>query len=666
MAKATFNNATISKAEVGVTNYDRQLDFQGNSTGGGIIQAKSSNFLDNGYGVHMQHYQNYDNVLPAIKLDDYSSFKECSFVRSNAYLNYFSGTSILMRLHKVYGVYVQACVFNCSASSGKYLNTYGIYLESAGATITEKCTPSPWQTLGSPCSGGTATSFDNLYSAVYATAPFEGPKFSVTNSTFHDCLNSIFMTGYQNPIILRNTIVMLPDYANKQSGIALENCTGFRVEENNISGTGNSSGGKVFGIEIDNAGELPNTVYKNNVLETNYALEANGNNRGTTLATGLLYGCNDLTTSVSDAYDMVISPTGTGIAPAQGYFVSGSYLSADNLFNAFSGGISDQNISNGGLDITYYYDVSNPATYPNYVSTNVTKISSTTSGCPTRFASGNPSVVPLTAGDFGLKKASLEYDISVASSGADSVALMMEYRELHDQMIQTYLGLLDSVERSDVDSIVYILDNAMYSHEYKIMAAGYQLQLGQDSAALATLNAISSNYTLTTAEQDWIDDMITAITISINFDETDMDENGVGSVAYDQLLLFSEGSSPYAKSIARYLLSVYFDNSYEPNLIEINGNGSKNSNTNNSVLTGILHEGANTIVPNPVTSEFRIGGLKVGANIEVLDMTGRVLLSKHLNGGADNVNIAGLASGSYVVRLKVEGGNTQNFKLTKH
>jgi hypothetical protein len=71
-----------------------------------------------------------------------------------------------------------------------------------------------------------------------------------------------------------------------------------------------------------------------------------------------------------------------------------------------------------------------------------------------------------------------------------------------------------------------------------------------------------------------------------------------------------------------------------------------------------------TLSPNPATSELRIGfnGIAV-KRLEVIDITGRVVMNKSITRGAPSVDlsIAQLAQGTYSLRVLGDASYTQRF-----
>ncbi len=70
------------------------------------------------------------------------------------------------------------------------------------------------------------------------------------------------------------------------------------------------------------------------------------------------------------------------------------------------------------------------------------------------------------------------------------------------------------------------------------------------------------------------------------------------------------------------------------------------------------------IYPNPAKDVVTITGLTSDATVTIYDMTGRALVQQAVNASNNNVNIATLATGNYVLKLAAEQATT-TIKLTK-
>jgi hypothetical protein len=143
-------------------------------------------------------------------------------------------------------------------------------------------------------------------------------KVKITNcdfqsSSFENILyetnqNAIRLKGCANPEVYSNTIALRSDGTNDKYGIFLDGCTGFVVEDNEITATG-QSGTPIYtyGIVVVNSGEQTNMLYRNRLDNLAWGIQARGRNRGPGSsvypAQGLKFFCNEFN-SFNTAYYM--------------------------------------------------------------------------------------------------------------------------------------------------------------------------------------------------------------------------------------------------------------------------------------------------------------------------------------------------------------------------
>lgn len=345
MAKATLTNSTIERASYGVTNWDTRNDYSNfGNTGGGILQVSGCTFHNNMFGAWLQHFQNYDASNNPTR--DLSSFTNCTFKNDNVNPSFFGGGSMI-RLHEVEGVRVSGC----NLSDTRFNTFRGIWLENAGVDVNYNCMGI--DIYGNCFSLGSSSVFSNLSYAIYGGGTYNAHKVRVQNTSISNCTYGAYLFGYTNPDFLRNSITINTGFS--LAGISLEGCTGYRVEENTINGASPASNSGSFGITINNSGGNYNEIYRNNISNVNYAQEANGTNRSTTVfSNGLTYLCNSMTNSIDNAYDIFVSTTTNGTVNAMQGFPT-TLAAASNTFSSFNPIYTDHNFRNGSAGVYYCY-----------------------------------------------------------------------------------------------------------------------------------------------------------------------------------------------------------------------------------------------------------------------------------------------------------------------
>lgn len=125
----------------------------------------------------------------------------------------------------------------------------------------------------------------------------------------------------------------------------------------------------------------------------------------------------------------------------------------------------------------------------------------------------------------------------------------------------------------------------------------------------------------------------------------------------------TEPSSAYARSLYYVLTGELIDYALpDP------GAGPAMTGPGEAVITGIStgdKAGEVRFYPNPVTDELHVESATVLSGVEIIDMTGRVLLSRAPGGNTAVFNTARLARGMYVIRIENSDGNVIFDKMIK-
>ena len=175
-------------------------------------------------------------------------------------------------------------------------------------------------------------------------------------------------SGYANTII--NSVFNKNASTPYSAGLYMENCTGFKLENNTFNGGSH-------GLVVKNSGYSNNTIYRNNFDNLTLSLHAQGVNSNFDGSQGLFIQCNDY--NQNSTHNWVCEGN---IKRLQGYLDADNQsnsISAANIFNADyleqprAFYIEDNNINN--LDYQYFYNCLNDATdITDYVSDNVETI----------------------------------------------------------------------------------------------------------------------------------------------------------------------------------------------------------------------------------------------------------------------------------------------------
>lgn len=358
-----FNGAIIENAYIGIHCVNPAIPIDGGGTvedpnylpkGGGIVLAYNSKFINNQAAVQFEKYDKYSM----------SRFERCTFEIDSSLLSNFN-PAYMVRFNQVNSINILGCSFKSSAN--RLIN--GIYSYHSSFAVDRKCS-------GDNCSEQTLSSFENLNYAIYSLSRTGGKTFSVKYANFTKNRRGVFANATDNLRISNNTIAMYrknPLVADTISGIYLNNCTGYIVEENELRNMETVTGYTTYGMYINNSGTANNMVYNNKLFNCNYGITAMDKNRSKDGSAGLLLKCNQFTNVKMDIAVIKTNPfeSGMGIAASQGSY---NILNPDckdpagNLFSLLT--INDYwSIRNECEKIDYYHH--NPTDMPRVEPSNI-------------------------------------------------------------------------------------------------------------------------------------------------------------------------------------------------------------------------------------------------------------------------------------------------------
>jgi hypothetical protein len=324
--------------------------------GGGIVFAYDSKFVNNQIAVQFEPYSK----------NSISHFERCSFEINPSLLSNFNPT-YMVRFNQVNTIKILGCSF-LSRVGDKPIN--GIYSYHSSFLVSRKCS-------SVICSESTPSSFENLNYAIYSLSRTGGKTFSVQYSNFTKNRRGVYANATDNLRISHNNITMYrknPLVVDNVSGIYLDNCTGYIVEENELQNMETYPGYTTYGIYINNSGETNNMIYKNNISNCSYGITAQDKNRNINGSTGLALKCNQFIDVKTDIAVLKSNPiaTGMGIAASQGSNGSNCESPAGNLFSNLAPSTGYYSIFNEGGFLNYFHH--NPSNesrvYPNVVTEN--------------------------------------------------------------------------------------------------------------------------------------------------------------------------------------------------------------------------------------------------------------------------------------------------------
>lgn len=330
-----MNDATVEYAVVGVQAYG--IDNNGNlisNSGGGIVLATNAIFSNNKIAIKINDYVN-TNIFGVPQANE-------SVVLSNLIQvdnDYFELTNIEPKgvvLSSVKTVSINGNTFNNSSSS---LSGIATDVFNSDVSIQKYIVPntySGWE-YGVKASGMRSSSYVCLNENVFTN-----------NGT------SVLLNGISNSTCIFNEFNLEPT----QTGLYLDNCTDFEVEENTFYGGWNPTRpDNTVGLVVNNSTNNINEVYKNYFNEVHYSVLAQNSNRGDN-GDGLTFKCNTFT---DNGFDIAVTADpGTnnpGIAAIQGSNVDAPDAPAGNIFSCSGSYGTYTDINNEEMLFTYFHHV---------------------------------------------------------------------------------------------------------------------------------------------------------------------------------------------------------------------------------------------------------------------------------------------------------------------
>ena len=422
------NGAVIENAIRGI-----RTGAQGDNwiTTGGIIKASDATFHNNRKAVEFLSYA--DTISGTTVRDNFSAFSNCTFAIDDN--NLFAANNTAFDAHvslwEVKGITFEGCTFTNATTAMNPDKGYAIKSIDAGFSVATLCdTVYPETVCQCPENKATHCLFSGFLTAISASTTGNAYFVSVDEAQFGNNGTGISVSGNNHVTVTRNDFDMnsLPGTLMEGTGLILNGCTGYVVEENNFHRTALSSNFPFEGICVESSGTSANSLYRNDFSHLQKAVRVVGTNGGSQKPVGLVCSCNSFQSNVYDFYVAASS----NMSPQQGSASAG----ADNSFL----NTSSSSLYNAGTVATdYYYSGATFSHVPYNPTANVTlRGHATANPCQsTLCGSGNvlPPPGPTKSPDAGYLALKAQYDTLLSefeSRGyADIVADPSE--DLHTQ-----------------------------------------------------------------------------------------------------------------------------------------------------------------------------------------------------------------------------------------
>ncbi len=281
------NGAVIEKARIGVhcLNPEDPTDNYP-ITGGGIIMANNTTFKNNITAVQFERYTYTSSI---------SFFKNCIFETIGTPLPSYP-KKYFVRLNELAGLFFGACTFKNEILVNPFENFFipqhGIYSVNSHFVVDGQCPTTP-------CPPEYKSKFENLVYGIYVSSKPGTRTFKVTNSIFtnNDC--GIYALSTDN-VDIRDNDFNICTQADRATGLYLDHCNGYVVEENEFRLTEVVGQQPSRGIYVNESGPYNNTLYLNKFNSLTYGIVAEGCNRSIDGFDGLQLKCNTFEYTYND------------------------------------------------------------------------------------------------------------------------------------------------------------------------------------------------------------------------------------------------------------------------------------------------------------------------------------------------------------------------------
>jgi hypothetical protein len=356
---SVINNGSICDAICGI----RAVKLSGISavpgTSGGVIWCENARFVNNKLAVKFYPFYFQGHGYN-------SGFTNTHFELNEKYIGSNAPAEGLVNMSDMFGISFRGCIFENSNTMQTNIRArgYGIKTSNAGFSVDSRQNANTIpDTASIPCmfTGLTYGIHAGNYGALYPV--------TIQNSGFSNNYRAVYLSAVNLPRIHRNRFNLLRgSSADTTSGLYLNACTGYSVQENTFEGHYSGTNTCETGIVINNSGTAPNEIYNNTFTGLQNGILAQNQNRDGTGQNGLVIKCNDFIPDLK--YDIAVtkneSGTSMGISKFQGINGTQTTDPAGNTFS-YTHQNSESDYHNECENITYIYHAVANGAYVNPV-----------------------------------------------------------------------------------------------------------------------------------------------------------------------------------------------------------------------------------------------------------------------------------------------------------
>ncbi len=668
-----INGAVIENAHCGILTCNPADSLH---TTGGIITADSATFRNCAKAVDYQPYTdiNYAGYV----IDNKGVFHNCTFTINDNNLFASSNTSFSehVRLWDVKGVTFSRCRFE-DARTVILARKTAINAHSAGFIVRTECQGTPGHPLDCACPTTTNSycSFSGFGTAVNASTSGSPYPIAIDGARFTNNVTGVSISGSSHAGVTHCTFDMSYPEVRVVTGLALNGCTGYLVEENTFTRDASAPVCSRRGISVNASGTDANGLYRNFFERLSYGIFVSGTN-GTGISAGLQMSCDSF---IGCNYCMYLSNTAI-----VGIWQGNDTIGADNMFS----NIQTSCLYNvGNQSITYFHSPGTSHHPCSYTTNNVAVVAN---------AGGNSCFSTLCSNGGGTP--------NPKSPTPAFLALKQQYEELSSDFTRN--GYAQVLEHADDNSYDAATVTAAENASQQLNAVGTEMY-ALSYAAVRTLMNDSLEDIL--AVRDWLDatpglasryleaetefamgggnlplaDIANHIATSEERDEYDnylafnsLKEAlhyGNGHVAWTaatdaqigELIRIADANTGRASLLAKNVLCFFFGICYDDMEMRVLG-----TTTIPPQAESLIPAGQRNIIvqPNPTDNILHITATDGEiARVEMTDMFGRNVPVRTENNATQQttVNTSSLPSGVYILRVTLTDGTVRNVKVVK-
>ena len=672
-----INGAVIENAHCGILTCNPADSLH---TTGGIITADSATFRNCAKAVDYQPYTdiNYAGYV----IDNKGVFHNCTFTINDNNLFASSNTSFSehVRLWDVKGVTFSRCRFE-DARTVILARKTAINAHSAGFIVRTECQGTPGHPLDCACPTTTNSycSFSGFGTAVNASTSGSPYPIAIDGGRFTNNVTGVSISGSSHAGVTHCTFDMSYPEVRVVTGLALNGCTGYLVEENTFTRDASAPVCSRRGISVNASGTDANGLYRNFFERLSYGIFVSGTN-GTGISAGLQMSCDSFT---GCNYGMYLSNTAI-----VGIWQGNDTIGADNMFS----NIQTSCLYNvGNQSITYFHSPGTSHHPCSYTTNNVAVVANAGgNSCFSTLCSnggGTPNPKSPTPAFLALKQQYEELSSDFARNGYAQVLehaddnsydaatvtaaenASQQLNAVGTEMYALSYSAVRTLMNDSLEDILAVRDwlDATPGLASRYLEAETEFAMGGGNLPLADI----ANHIATSEERDEYDNYLAfnSLKESLHYGNGHVAWTAATDAQIGELIRIVDANTGRASLLAKNVLCFFFELCYDDD-----------AELRALATTAIppqaeppaLPEQRNIIVqPNPTDGILHIMATdREIARVEMTDMFGRITMVGTQNLAAPpspkyTVDLSSLPSGMYLLRVTLRDGTVRTEKVVK-